>query len=153
MWRMANPFQITIDCADPERLVTFWSEALGYRPQPPPADFPNWAAYYRHIGVPEEELVDIGDGTDRIIDPEGAAPPIWFQIVPEQKVGKNRLHFDLRVSGGRAIPLEERRRRVRVRVDTLVASGATVVREDEPEGIDHFYVVMQDPEGNEFCVA
>lgn len=37
--------QLTIDCADPRRLVTFWAEALRYVPEPPPAGHASWRAY------------------------------------------------------------------------------------------------------------
>ena len=39
---MPIPFQITIDCADPDRQVRFWADALGDRPEAPPAGFANW---------------------------------------------------------------------------------------------------------------
>lgn len=63
------------------------------------------------------------------------APNMWFNRVPEPKTAKNRLHFDLRALGDMT---EEVRR--------LEALGATVVRRSD------VITVMQDPEGNEFCV-
>ena len=60
---------------------------------------------------------------------------MWFVRVPEPKAAKNRIHFDLRAPG--AIADE---------VARLRGLGATVVREGDD------LVVMQDPEGNEFCV-
>ena len=77
---------------------------------------------------------------------------MWFQPVPEPKVVKNRVHLDLDVGGGRGTPLEERRRRVEAEADRLVAAGATVFRVLSEDGVDHYAVVMQDPEGNEFCL-
>jgi hypothetical protein len=62
-------------------------------------------------------------------------PNIWFIRVPEPKRAKNRMHFDLRAPG----PVE-------AEVDRLERLGATVL-----EGRGH-HTVMQDPEGNEFCV-
>jgi catechol 2,3-dioxygenase-like lactoylglutathione lyase family enzyme len=149
---MGTTLQITIDCADPSRLVRFWSTALGYRAEPPPAGFPTWNAYYRSIGVAEDELDPDGDGSDRLVDPAGLGPRIWFQVVPEPKTVKNRLHLDLGVSGGRGVPLPTRRARVDAEVDRLVAAGATRVGRVPAEGVDHYGVVMRDPEGNEFCV-
>lgn len=61
---------ITIDCADPQRLVTFWSGALGYEIR--------------------EDTVGCS-----LCDPTGAGPAIGFQPVPEGKVVKNRVHLDL----------------------------------------------------------
>lgn len=63
------------------------------------------------------------------------APNMWFNQVPEPKSAKNRLHFDLRAPAG----MDEETAR-------LAGLGAVVVRRD-PE-----LTVMQDPEGNEFCV-
>src|SRR5579863_4595820 len=47
-----------------------------------PPGFPSWDDYWREVGVPEEEL---GGGPDRIRDPDGHGPRIWFQVVPEGK--------------------------------------------------------------------
>lgn len=149
---MAIEFQLTIDCRDPSVLVPFWAEALGYIPQPPPDGFQTWRDWYRSIGVPDDELGD-GDGTDRLVDPDGKGPRIWFQVVPEGKATKNRLHLDLNVGGGRAVPLATRRRRVDAKVAELSTAGATTLRVSVHPEHDHYYAVMQDPEGNEFCVV
>jgi Glyoxalase-like domain len=149
---MATKFQVTIDCANPALLTRFWATALGYRIEDPPAGFDSWNSYWRSIGVPEEDLGDFGGASDSIVDPEGTGPRIWFQLVPETKVVKNRLHFDLDAGGGREVPPERRKERVAAEARRLVAAGATMVHVSEPEGMDHFAVLMQDPEGNEFCV-
>ena len=52
-----------------------------------------------------------------------------------------------------ATPMDERRRRIHEEVDRVIALGATRLRVNEQEGLDHYGVVLQDPEGNEFCVA
>jgi hypothetical protein len=145
--------QITFDCADPDRLVRFWAVALGYEPPPLPPGCANRADWYRQLGVPEDEIEGIGDDEDRLVDPAGVGPSIWFQQVPEPKTVKNRLHLDLKISGGRDVPLETRRERVLAKVDELIAAGATQTTVLYSEGIDHFGVVLADPEGNEFCVA
>ena len=106
---MAVSYQLVIDCASPEPLARFWAEALHYVIASPPAGFGSWDDVYRSIGVSEDEL---GIGADRIEDPEGEGPDIWFQVVPERKSIKNRLHIDLHASGGRDAPLETRRERV-----------------------------------------
>ena len=95
---MAVSYQLVIDCTSPELLAQFWAEALHYVIAPPPPDFDSWDDFYRSIGVPEEEL---GIGNDRIEDPNGEGPSIWFQIVPEKKSIKNRIHIDVNASGGR----------------------------------------------------
>jgi len=149
---MTIEYMLTIDCADPGPLVAFWASALGYVPKPPPDGFATWRDYYLSINVPAEELGD-GDCADRLIDPSGRAPGIWFQIVPEGKAGKNRLHLDLLVSGGRSVPLAQRRERVVAKVASLTQAGATVVRTNDTPELDHYAVLLQDPEGNEFCVV
>jgi catechol 2,3-dioxygenase-like lactoylglutathione lyase family enzyme len=146
---MTTRIQVTFDCADPARLAGFWAEALGYRLEEPPDGFATWQQYWVSRGLPPEE---IEDGYDAIVDPEGVRPRIWFQPVPEGKVVKNRLHLDLGVSGGRQVPLETRRRRVDAEAERLVAAGATRLRVLSEEGVDHYGVVMADPEGNEFCL-
>jgi hypothetical protein len=149
---MVNEYQLTIDCADPSRQVAFWAAALGYEPKPPPEPFGTWREFYLSINVPEDELGD-GDCADRLIDPSGKAPGIWFQAVPEGKGVKNRLHLDLLVGGGRAEPIATRRARVDAKVASLVAIGATVAKTDNTPEMDHYAVQLHDPEGNEFCVV
>lgn len=115
----------------------------------PPAGFDSWDDYWRDVGVPEAEL---GIGADRIIDPDGSGPRIWFQVVPEGKAMKNRFHLDLHASGGRALPIETRRQRVDAEARRLTDLGATITAVLFEEGIDHYAVAMKDPEGNEFDI-
>jgi hypothetical protein len=65
-------------------------------------------------------------------------------------VVKNRVHLDLGVSGGRTVPVEIRKERVEAEAGRLIGAGAT--RQRVLEGASSYAVVMQDPEGNEFCV-
>jgi len=149
---VSNEWQLTIDCADPDLLVSFWATALGYVPPPPPGGKATWRDYYLSIGVPEEELGD-GDAVDRLVDPSGRGPAMWFQQVPEGKTIKNRLHLDLMVGGGRSVPRSHRQSRVDAVVAELTAAGATVIRVNDNPGLDHYAVAMNDPEGNEFDVV
>ncbi|MBA2336803.1 MAG: VOC family protein [Acidimicrobiia bacterium] len=147
-------WQLTIDSNDPARMARFWAPLLGYVPQPPPDGFDSWLAYYQSV-VPEEDLGgDPDDYIDRLVDPAGEGPRIWFQPVPEKKTGKTRFHFDIFVAD-RSAPMEEIVATVGAKVAELVDLGATV---DHPVRIDtdtlqRYSVVMHDPEGNEFCVA
>ncbi|MFB7508252.1 VOC family protein [Streptomyces broussonetiae] len=143
--------QLTIDCAEPERLVAFWAVALGYEVEPPPAPFATWRAYWVDQGLPEEEL-GTGDCSDSVIDPRGVGPRIWFQQVPEPKAVKNRLHLDLGVSGGRTVPFATRKERVLAEMARLESAGASRLRIEDSQASGSFSVLMQDPEGNEFCV-
>ncbi|MFH8807201.1 VOC family protein [Streptomyces hygroscopicus] len=146
--------QLTIDCAEPRRMVDFWTEALGYVPEPPPGGHATWREYWTDMGVPAAELPPgAGETPESIVDPRGQGPRVWFQQVPEAKATKNRLHLDLKVGGGREVPLAVRVERVTATVDRLTEAGATVLRiMDEPE-MEYYAVVLQDPEGNEFCVG
>ncbi|WP_283133618.1 VOC family protein [Rhizohabitans arisaemae] len=151
---METILQLTIDCTDPRRLVAFWSEALGYVPEPPPGGHTTWRDYWVGMGVPEEELgPGAGDTPESIVDPAGQGPRVWFQQVPEPKTGKNRVHLDLKVGGGRDVALAVRTQRVAATVERLTKAGATVLRIMDEPGMEYYAVVLQDPEGNEFCVV
>ena len=146
---MAVTYQLVIDCAAPDVLARFWAEALHYVIAPPPQGFDTWDDFYRSIGVPEDEL---GISPDRISDPNGEGPSIWFQVVPERKHVKNRIHIDVHASGGRGAPYDVRRDRVEAEAARLVSLGATRLRANVEEGLDHYAVAMTDPEGNEFDI-
>ena len=144
---MATRIQIVFDAADPASLARFWAQALGYEvPQPPPphASWDDWA---RAEGIPEDRWND----ASAVEDPDGEGPRIFIQRVPEPKVAKNRMHLDLSVSGGHDVPLEERRRQVDAEVARLKALGATDER-GAMEQRGEYWVRMNDPEGNEFCL-
>jgi hypothetical protein len=91
------------------------------------------------MGVPESQW----NSASAVIDPDGAGPRVYFQRVPEGKAVKNRLHLDVRVPGGRD--------ELHAEADRLVALGASVVGPKEERG--EFWIVVQDPEGNEFCLT
>jgi len=143
---MAIGIQVVIDCADPARLAEFWASALGYTLQEPPAGYASWPEFLKAHGVPESEW----NSANAVIDVEQRGPRLFFQRVPEPKTIKNRVHLDLNVGGGPAVPLETRRERVSAEVTRLERIGASQQRVGERLG-EH-WVVMQDPEGNEFCV-
>jgi hypothetical protein len=137
------PIGLTFDAGDPERLGTFWCLALGYIEHPPPDGYKSWAQYDAANGTPGNEA------GYTIVDPDGKGPSIFFQPVPESKTAKNRLHMDLRVSC--AGTEDERRARIEAAVAPLVAARATM-RGRSTAAAD-FFIVMQDPEGNEFCLV
>jgi hypothetical protein len=126
------PIGLVFDANDPERLGRFWRNALGYV-EVPPADVAAEEAGYA------------------LIDPDGAGPTVYFQPVPEPKAAKNRLHLDLRVGGGANVTLAERAGRMEARAAELVRVGATLLRRHEDPG--DWFIVMADPEGNEFCLV
>jgi Glyoxalase-like domain len=140
-------WQLTIDANDPALLARFWARALGYQPVPPTAPETTWHAHY-HAQMGEKAAFD-----NRIFDPEGLRPPLFFQAVPETKAGKNRLHLDFYPTGrDNTLPLERRIEIVEAKVAELAALGASVERRTQPDAPVYF-VTMNDPEGNEFCVG
>lgn len=145
---MGAEFQLVVDCARAEVLARFWAAALRYELAPAPAGFATWRDYYRRLGVPEEDLTD---EVDRISDPEGRGPDIWFHVVPDPKVVKNRLHLDIHASGEWSDPIAARIQRVDAEAARLAELGATITGAFE-EGLDHYAVGMKDPEGNEFDI-
>jgi hypothetical protein len=120
--------QVTFDCADPAALATFWAGLVGYPP-------------------PEHGTNEDGGRWSRIADSTGARPRLFFQQVPEPKVVKNRVHLDV------AAPAEgpgDRRQQIDAEVNRVVGLGASRLRSVTDEV--GYFVVMQDPEGNEFCI-
>ena len=134
--------QVTFDCAEPERVARFWCEVLGYVAPPPPEGFASWDGFNRSL-PPEEQ-----DSWFASSDPSGVGPRLYFQRVPEGKVVKNRLHLDVRVGTG--LVGEERLAALEAECARLVPLGATRVRLLY-DGTDSC-IVMQDIEGNEFCL-
>lgn len=119
---MASVYYTTFDCADPRGLATFWATALSYE-----------------IYAPNE-----ANGEVELRDPTGEGPRLGFMKVPESKVVKNRVHLDL-------LPDTS----LEAEVERLTAAGATPVEtlRDPESFVDPMHwTVMQDPEGNEFCV-
>ncbi|MEU9205211.1 VOC family protein [Streptomyces sp. NPDC048332] len=137
--------QITFDCADPERVARFWAEVLGYVVPEPPEGFDSWEAYKGSL--PAEELPLKGFVCS---DPTGAGPRMYFQRVPEGKVVKNRVHLDVRAGTG--LVGEERLAALEAECARLIPLGAVrgklLVADEENESCQ----LMQDIEGNEFCL-
>lgn len=143
---MSTSLQIVFDCADPERLARFWAEALGYILQPPPPGFASWDAFLATMNVPPEDR----NAASAIVDPEGKGPRIYFQRMDTPKPAKNRLHLDLNVGGGSKVALDERKARIESEVRRLLGLDAARLRTESDE--HEYWVVMADPEANEFCV-
>jgi len=143
---MAVSVQITIDCADPDRLARFWAAALGYELQAPPAGYASWPEFLTAQGIPEAKW----NSASAVVDPAGVGPRLFFQQVPEAKAVKNRVHLDVNVGGGLGVPAEERQARVQAAAERLVQLGATRLLPHQQYG--SHWLVMQDPEGNEFCL-
>ena len=143
---MAYEFQVTVDCADPHTLADWWAETLGWQVQEQDEAF-----IRRMISAGYAADSDTKLHKGRLVWTEGAAichpegtrraPRVLFQLVPEAKAVKNRLHLDVRIGADE----------VDVAVAGLTARGAKVLHSGR-QG-PHTWVTLADPEGNEFCVS
>ncbi len=150
---MVSDFQVVFDCADPQRLCVFWSKALGYELEPPPEGFESLDAALTAWKIPEEDWNLMAAVVPPGFDPAvggGPRPRLLFMRVPEGKVVKNRLHLDIHAGGTRADDPAVRWEKVLAKVAELEGYGAKRIREFEEYGSR--WIVMNDPEGNEFCV-
>src|SRR4029077_19747197 len=136
--------QVTFDCAEPERVARFWCEVLGYVVPPPPEGFGSWDDFDRAL-PPERQ-----GSAFACVDPTGVGPRLFFQRVPEGKVVKNRLHLDVRAATG--LVGEERLAALEAECARLLPLGGTRVRLLRADGFNESCLVMQDVEGNEFCL-
>lgn len=141
---MAKTFQVTFDAADPRALGDFWCEVLGYVRDAPPPGFTTWEDALAAWGLPEERWND----KNAVSDPDGVGPRIFIQKVPEPKTAKNRVHLDVNVSEG--LRGDERTTKIRAEAERVTSLGASVVTESSELG--EFWMVLRDPEGNEFCL-
>ena len=152
---MSRTIQVTFDAHDPRALSTFWRDALGYvHPGPPGVDLaPDtdplaaWDDFLERLGVPEGQR----NSRSAIEDPDGVGPRLFFQQVPEDKVTKNRVHLDVRAAPG--LEGDGRMDALEAECARLVALGASRERRVEPSPpMEAGFIVMADPEGNEFCL-
>lgn len=153
---MSLDVQITFDTHDPKAQAIFWAAVLRYVVPGPPgvtlADDDDpwavWEEFLERIGVPPDQR----NTRAAVEDPDGVRPRLFFQQVPEDKVAKNRVHLDVRSAPG--LEGEARLQALEGECDRLVALGATRVRRFEPDPpLETGFIVMTDPEGNEFCLT
>jgi hypothetical protein len=145
---MAYDFQVTVDSDDPHGLADWWAETLGWVVEPSDEDFIRKMISEGHA---TEDDTTVHNGTlawkegAAILHPgepdSGARRRVLFQLVPEPKTAKNRLHLDVRVGA----------ENVEAEVERLVERGATELHRGR-QG-PHTWVTMADPAGNEFCVT
>ena len=133
---------VTFDCVEPAEQAEFWASVLGWEVQVEP---PEVIQGLRGAGFTEEEMsseASILHPEGRGEHPFGVRARLYFNRVPEAKSGKNRVHMDINAEDRRA------------EVERLVQLGATKLRDVErvAGAASEAWTVMQDPEGNEFCV-
>jgi predicted enzyme related to lactoylglutathione lyase len=109
---------VVVDAADPRALARWWAEALG------------WA-----ITAEEPEEVAVEPPA-----PDGVGVPLVFVPVADPRLGKNRVHLDLRSASA------DDQAALVARLTALGARPTDIGQGDVP------WVVLADPEGNEFCV-
>jgi hypothetical protein len=136
--------QVTFDCANPRAVADFWKAVLGYVDPPVPPGFDSWDAF--DASLPEDRQ----GSAWACQDPDGIGPRLFFQRVPEAKTVKNRVHLDVRVGTG--LTGDERVAALETEADRLEALGARRVRLMLADEENESCLVMQDVEGNEFCL-
>ena len=144
---MAYDFQVTVDCAEPHVLADWWADALGWVVEPSDEDFirrmiaqgyatADQTTTHRGVLVWKEGAA-IGPPADSAQVP---ARRVLFQLVPEPKTVKNRIHFDVRVGA----------ENVEAELARLTAAGATFLHRGS-QGPSN-WITLADPWGNEFCI-
>ena len=130
---MASIQNVTFACDEPDELATFWADTLEYELEPIPPEL-------------EEALRAAGeDPADAraIFDPSGNGLRLFFKRMPKSSTEHIPIHLDL------VVPDRSRA------VEELVARGANKIETKTLDLGEHeqIWTVMEDPEGNGFCVA
>jgi hypothetical protein len=145
---MAYDFQVTVDATDPHALADWWAESLGWV-----VESSDEALIRRMIaaGYATEDDTLTHNGT--LVWKEGAAirhpdgsdngprRRVLFQLVPEAKTSKNRVHLDVWV-GAENVDAE---------LERLSSRGAKFLHRGQ-QG-PQTWITVADPEGNEFCIS
>jgi hypothetical protein len=122
---MAKLKDVVFDCENAPRVARFWAAAVDeYDVRP-----------YDDAEIQRLSALGLTPDADPMVVVDGARGSLFFQQVPESKIGKNRVHVDL-------ISTDRKRE-----AERLISLGAFVHAEYD----DH--TVMADPEGNEFCLC
>ena len=110
-------FGLVLDCADPDPLAQFWSEALGYT----------------NVGSAGSYVA--------LYPRQGNGPKLLLQRVSEPKTTKNRMHLDIETAD------------IEAEATRLVGLGAQRVNDSTRSEHGSTWILMADPEGNEFCIC
>ena len=145
---MTYYFQVTVDSADPHALADWWAETLGWEVEPSDEAFIR-DMIAQGFATAEDTKQHNGvlvwrEGAAIIAPGEQASPSrrrVLFQLVPEPKTVKNRMHLDVRVGADNVEKVLEQ----------LQVRGATFLHRAS-QG-PHSWVTVADPEGNEFCIT
>jgi hypothetical protein len=143
---MAYDFQVTVDCAHPHVLADWWAETLGWEVEPSDEAFildMIAQGYATDADTQQYKGVLVWREGAAIRAPEGSASRtrVLFQLVPEPKTVKNRVHLDVRVGPDNVEKV----------LDDVVARGGRFLHRAS-QG-PHSWVTVADPEGNELCIT
>ena len=142
---VAYEFQVSVDSSRPHVLADWWAETLGWQVEPSDEAFIRRMIAQGYATEEKDTIVHRGSLVWKegaaIRHPDGMtrAPRVLFQLVPDEKIVKNRMHLDVRVDDVEAVQAR------------LLERGATFLHNGR-QG-PHTWVTMADPEGNEFCVS
>lgn len=149
---MRPTIQLVLDCSDPHELAAWWAETLEWEVEPTDEAFIRKMitdGYATEADTREfrGQLVWREMG---VVREPGGPGRMLFQLVPEPKAAKNRMHLDLHFGDGASpvAPTQQARDEIR---DRLVERGATFLY-SETQGPFSWHT-LTDPEGNEFCIA
>jgi hypothetical protein len=141
---MAFDFQVVIDSSAPHELADWWAEALGWQIE---AQDEAFIRRMVETGAASEEDTTQHRGAlvwkvgAALLSPDPGRPRVLFQLVPEPKTVKNRVHLDIRVGA----------KRREAEVARLVGLGATELWRGAQGPFE--WATLADPQGNEFCVT
>ena len=141
---MAFDFQVVIDSSAPHEIADWWAEALGWQIE---AQDEAFIRRMVETGAASQEDTRQHRGAlvwkvgAALLSPDPGRPRVLFQLVPEPKTVKNRVHLDIRVGA-------ERRE---AEVARLVGLGATELWRGAQGPFE--WATLADPQGNEFCVT
>jgi hypothetical protein len=141
---MAFDFQVVIDSSAPHELADWWAEALGWQIE---AQDEAFIRRMVETGAASEEDTTQHRGAlvwkvgAALHSPDPGRPRVLFQLVPEPKTVKNRVHLDIRVGADRR----------EAEVVRLIGLGATELWRGAQGPFE--WATLADPQGNEFCVT
>jgi hypothetical protein len=145
---MAYDFQVVVDAARPHVLADWWADALGWVAEPGDEEFIRKMiaeGYATQDDTTTHQGTLVWKDGAAIRHPEGPmhgpGKRVLFQLVPQAKTVKNRVHLDMWVGEDK----------VEAEVERLTSAGGTFLHRGQ-QG-PHGWVTMADPEGNEFCVS
>lgn len=144
---MSYSIQIVVDCTNPHVLADWWAETMGWQVEPSDEAFIR-SMVAKGFATAEQTKIHNGvlvwaDGQaiNPNADTNAGVPRILFQRTDQEKRGKNRIHWDVRIGDDDKMTART----------NLEARGATFLWEAS-QG-PHSWFTMADPEGNEFCIS